>query len=520
MADEQATPKGPELGEIAVRETATDPLQLRGQRADLYIDLLVPDDTVLSSKGGISQLKIYKELLRDDQVASVWQQRRLALTSCETIIEPGAEDAASKAAAEALKEDIALINWDDITDKALYAVFYGWGVSEVIWRAGAERVQFDRVVVRERARFRFDRFQNLFLYSSGTGEYVRMPERKFWSMRAGADNHDEPYGLGLAHSLYWPVFFKRNDLKFWLVFLEKFGQPTTLAKLPPGATNDPVQMGKAKAMLRNIATDAGVVVPDNVVVELLEAARSGAADYQAMCDAMNAAISKIVVGQTMTTDNGSSMSQAKVHQAVGQAITKADSDLLCGSFNDGAVRWWTEFNFPGATPPKLYRNTEPPEDLNERAKRDAEIVKLGYEPTEEYIEEHYGEGWVKKAVQAPAIGPTDPLGRPLMQQPGNADPDAAFAEGELAALQALKAARRADQQSLIEAAKVFASQYETVLGRQVGALLQAADFSEDYETFRTRLEEILAAGPAPETEDKITRIGFFSQLMGALRGQR
>ena len=520
MADEVTNPKGPEMGEIAVRETPTDPLQLRGHRADLYIDLLVPDDSVLSSKGGISNLKIYKELLRDDQVASVWQQRRLALTACELVIEPGADDPASKAAAEALQEDMARINWDDITDKALYAVFYGWGVAEVIWRADSDRVRFDRIVIRERGRFRFDRFANLFLYSSGTGEYVRMPDRKFWSMRAGADNHDEPYGLGLAHSLYWPVFFKRNDLKFWLVFLEKFGQPTTLAKLPPGATVDTKKMAEAKAMLRNIATDAGVVVPDNVVVELLEATRSGAADYEAMSAAMNAAISKIVVGQTMTTDNGSSLSQAKVHQAVGQAITQADSDLLCGSFNASVVQWWTEFNFPGATPPKVYRNTEPPEDLNARAERDSKIIQLGYEPTQEYIDDHYGEGWVKKAVQAPAIGPVDAMGRPVMQQPGDADPQASFAEAELAALQALKAARRADQQSLIEAAKVFAGQYETVLGRQVGALLQAADFSEDYETFRAQLEEILSDGPSPEAEDKVTRIGFFAHLMGALRGQR
>lgn len=520
MADEVKKPEGPELGEIAVRETPTDPLQLRGERANLYIDLLLPDDSVLASKGGITQLKIYKELLRDDQVASVWQQRRLALTSCELVIEPGADDPASKAAAEALQEDMAKINWDDITDKALYAVFYGWGVSEVIWRADADRVRFDRIVVRERGRFRFDRFANLYLFSSGTGEFVKMPDRKFWSMRAGADNHDEPYGLGLAHSLYWPVFFKRNDLKFWLVFLEKFGQPTTLAKLPAGSTKDPVLMASAKAMLRNIATDAGVVVPDNVVVELLEAARSGAADYESMHNAMNAAISKIVVGQTMTTDNGASLSQAKVHQAVAQSITKADSDLLCGSFNSSAVTWWTEFNFAGATPPKVYRNTEPPEDLNARAERDSKIIQLGYEPTQDYIEEHYGDGWVKKAAQAPAIGPVDAMGRPVMQQPGNADPQAAFAEGELAALQALKAARRADQQALVEAAKVFAGQYETVLGRQVGALLQAADFAEDYDTFRARLEEILADGPSPEATEKTTRIGFFAHLMGALRGQR
>lgn len=40
--------------------------------------------------------------------------------------------------------------------------------------------------------------------------------------------------MGLAHYLYWPTFFKRNGIKFWLIFLEKFGMPTAAAKLPPG----------------------------------------------------------------------------------------------------------------------------------------------------------------------------------------------------------------------------------------------------------------------------------------------
>jgi len=462
--------------------------------------------------------------MRDDQVRTVWAQRRLALTSCDTIVEPGADDAQSKAAADALKLELDAINWDDVTDKALSAVFYGWGVAEVSWRPNGTRVSFDRVVVRDRGRFRFDRYGGLYLYSKATGEYIVMPERKFWVTRQGADHHDEHYGLGLAHSLYWPVFFKRHDVKFWLTFLEKFGMPTAIAKLPAGMLNDKTdagraEIGKAKAMLRQIATDAGVVVPDNVTVELLEAARSGAADYKSMCDAMNAAISKVVIGQTMTTDNGSSRSQAEVHAGVAQKIVEADSDLLCGSFNAGPVRWWTDYNFPGAVPPKVYRQTEPPEDLAQRAERDSKIYALGFEPTEEYIEQTYGEGWQKRQAPAMPAGGLRPDGRPAGQDPGNADPQS-FSENELAALAALKAARRGDQQALAEAAANFAEQYQTVLGRQVGAMLQAAEMDDDPDTFRRRLDDILAEGPTREQVTPIVRGGLFSRLLGALRAQR
>ncbi len=519
-ATQDTKPQAPVFGEIA---PPPDPLRPRLAAVDAmpFTTILSPTDSILAAKGGIGNLAIYRELLRDDQVASTWSQRRLALTRCDTVVEPGADDDASRAAAEELQAELDAINWDDITDKALFAVFYGWGVSEVMWRPEGDRVRFDRIIVRDRARFRFDRQDKLYLYENA---WELMPERKFWTVRSGADNHDDLYGLGLAHSLYWPVFFKRSDIKFWLIFLEKFGAPTAIAKMPAGKMANPEEVAKATAMLRNIATDSGIVVPDDVVVELLEAARSGAGDYGAMHAAMDGAISKIVVGQTMTTDNGSSRSQGEVHERVAQKIVEADSDLLCASFNMGPVRWWFEFNagaFPGATAPRVYRATEPPEDLNARADRDAKISALGYEPDENYIRETYGEGWVKKSapVQAPGMNPFG--GMPGQPNPiGNVADPAQFAEGELAALQAMKAARRADQDALADAAVAFAEQYQTITGRRVGQILEAAEFAEDYQTFRARIDEILAEVPPVETAEKVVNGNVFARLMGALRQQR
>ncbi|MGD9599915.1 MAG: DUF935 domain-containing protein [Steroidobacteraceae bacterium] len=512
----------PNLGEIAAPEDPRAPVRPRiGGQVAPFTTLLQASDTLLQTKGGIENLKVYRELLRDDQVASAWMQRRLSLTSCDTIVEPGADDAASQEAAATLEAELKEIGWDDITDKMLFAAFYGWGVAEVLWRPNGNRVSFAAIKVRDRARFRFDIDRNLYLWTRAGG-WQLMPDRKFWTVTTGADNHDEPYGLGLAHSLYWPVFFKRNDVKFWLMFLEKFGMPTAVAKLPAGQMNDPQQIQKAIEMLQQIATDAGVVVPDNVVVELLEAARTGTADYGGLHDAMNAAISKIVVGQTMTMDNGSSRAQGEVHERVAQKIVEADSDLLSESFNAGPVKWWTAWNFPGATPPKVYRLTEPAEDLNARAERDGKIKGLGFSPTEDYIKETYGDGWEKS--QAPAVNPLTGLpnapGLPTAQDPGDADPEQFAERPELAALAALRAARRGDQQSLVDAAALFASQHETQMARRVGALLDAAEFAEDYDTFRTRLDELLAELPPPEQVEPLRRASFFAKMLGALRAQR
>lgn len=499
-------------GEVSAPEVLG--LKIQAAKSSPFLNAVEPSDTVLRSRGSAETLEIYKELLRDDQVRSTFQQRRTAVTQAELIVDPGADDATSKAAAEALKLNLERMRWDDITDKALYSVFYGWGVAEVIWEPFENLVQIAEIKVRDRARFRFGRDGTLYLKTTNgaAGGLQAMPDRKFWTLATGADNDDEPYGLGLAHSLYWPVWFKRNDIKFWLTFLERFGQPTSVVKVPAGQINDPNVVENATALLRNIATDAGLVVPDNVVVELLEAARTGAADYDAMRRAMDAAIAKVVLSQTMTTDDGSSRAQAQVHQGVANHVVKADADFVCESFNRSVVKWWTEYNFPGAVPPKVWRNSEPPEDLNKRAERDAKVITLGYEPTEEYILETYGDGWVKKKVEpAPALGRVGPAG--MVNNPE-------FAEEEAAAIASLRAVKRGDQNAMLSAAVNFANQYETILGARVGALVEAAQDSGDYETFREKLDELLATVPPPPQSESVMRSNFVSRLLGALRSQR
>lgn len=479
--------------------------------AKAYVSPLTPTDSVLRSRGTGSNLEVYRELLRDDQVRSTYQQRVTAVTQAELIVDAGTEDAASKQAAEALKANMQRLRWDEITAKAHFAIFYGWGVAEVIWAPNPETGLIDiaDIKVRDRARFRWDRDGQLYLQTM-TG-LEAMPDRKFWTMTTGADNDDEPYGLGLAHSLYWPVWFKRNDTKFWLTFVERFGQPTAMVKIPAGQINDPTTVQNAIDLLKNITTDAGLVVPDNVVIELLEAARTGTADYGGLYDAMDKAISKIVLSQTMTTDDGSSLSQAKVHAGVAGHVVKADGDLICESFNRTVARWWTEYNFPNAAPPRVWRNTEPPEDLNARAERDGKIAALGYEPTEDYVLETYGDGWVKKKVEpVPAIPGA----------PGQRDQPAEFGEAEAAALAALKAATRGDQQAIADAASRFAHRYETVMGARVQALLDAASDSGDYASFQERLKALMAEVPDDATTAPLVRGTFFSRLLGALRQQR
>jgi len=486
--------------------------------ASAYLQPMSNPDTVMSSRGGT--FDVYKEVARDDQVKSTFQQRRLAVVSSPWEVEPGIENnRAAKKAADALRELLKRINFDKITDMQLWATFWGFGIGEVMWQLNGSMIDFD-IRIRDRSRFRFDVDSNLWLQKQD-GQYHQMPDRKFWVVRTGADHDDNPYGLGLAHWLYWPVYFKRNDIKFWLVFLEKFGMPTALGKMPAGKANDTAERTKMLNALRSISTDSAVVVPEGTTVELLEAARSGAGSYDTMKEAMDAAIAKIVLSQTMTTDNGSSRSQSETHAGVRDMVVTADADRIGESFNNPVVKWWCEYNFPGVAHPRVWRKTEAEEDLGKRAERDAKIKDLGYEPTEDYIKETYGEGWVKSQAAERMIaalgGQPQQPGQPAPGQDPNEDPQN-FAE--TARLMAIKAATRGDHTSLVAAANLLASQYEQVLGARVQQLLDYAETSGDYDTFQKQLVAMLSEQAPAQAVQKFERANFISRLMGAFRAQR
>jgi phage gp29-like protein len=360
-------------------------------------DLLTPQDRVLQARG--FDYRLYEFVLGDEQVMSTFQQRRLAVVAREWEVTPGGTGALDVKAADSLREQLQAAKWDNATDKMLSGVFYGYAIAEMLWATDGAEIVIDAIKVRNRRRFKFgvDQRPKLITFERPLGE--ELPERKFWTFATGADNDDEPYGLGLAYWLYWPVFFKRNDIKLWLIFLDKFGQPTARTSYEPGASA--AEINRALAAAAAIATETAIAIPKNMELELIEAARSGTPDYVTLHDKMNAAISKVVLSQTMTTDDGSSLAQGQVHEGVKKEVVASDAALVCDSFNRGPARWLTEWNFPGARTPIVSRKMEDAPDLGALATRDKTIYDMGFSPTEDYIRQTYGEGWIKRDMTPP-----------------------------------------------------------------------------------------------------------------------
>lgn len=395
MADQSIPAVSEEIALISLGRDVTrgfvDPLQV-----------LQPTDTVLRNRGG-GDYKVYEELLRDDQVQSTFQQRRLAVISRPWEVVPASDAPRDVEAADYLRDTLKRINFDRLTNKMLFGVFFGYSVAECMWAVDGNRVSLLDVKVKKQRRFRFMPDGSLRLLTMADplkGE--ALPPQKFWVFSTGAADDDEPYGLGLGYWLYWPVFFKRNGLKSWSIVIDKFGSPTVVGKYNGAAS--PQEKKDLLAAGVAVQTDAAVAIPESMSLELLEAARSGSVDQPALYDRMDAAISKVVLSQTMTTDNGSSLSQAGVHMDVRQEVVRSDADLVCESFNTGPAVWLTRWNFPDASPPQVWRKMENDSELKWHADLMKTIVDMGVaQPTIDQIRETFGGEWEPKAA-APAFG--------------------------------------------------------------------------------------------------------------------
>lgn len=460
-------------GELAI--LANDPLRT------LYGKRIPSSDLLLATRGQGQGLALYDGLERDGKAGAVLQKRRDAVVGREWQMEAADESPAAQQALEIVQEALDGLSFNLAVGELLDALLKGIAVLEVVWGIKGNLVVPQALKARDPQRFTFhdsDAGPELRLLTKAArldGE--ELPARKFILHRHGG-KYGDPWGAGLGQRLFWPVFFKRQGIAFWLGALEKFGQPTPLGKYPQGTSE--AEQEKLLDVLRAISTETAVAIPEGMVVELIEAKRAGTFDsYEKLARYMDEEISIIVLGETLSTSPGASGSRAlgEVHNEVRLEIAQGDADRLSDTLNGGLIRWIVEFNgFAPELAPRLWWDMSPPEDLTAAADRDGKIKALGYEPTEEYIQSTYGEGWIKSTPPA-----TPPPGPPQLLP--------AFAEGDPAAPPEVRLAVQLDR---------IAGQHTDAWLNQIRNLVETAGSYQEIATGLLVLYPQLATGGLAE----------------------
>jgi phage gp29-like protein len=499
MATELKAPKKPDMQEIA--SIVRDPMLVQ------YNNTLRHEDETLLTRGNVKSYKIYDDLERDAHAGAVLDKRKMAVTSRPWEVNAASDEPRDVQAAEVVRTALQGMQFDKLCEDLLDGTLKGFAVAEVMWEVRDGLIMPSQAKPRQQRRFVFNLQNELRLKTRAAMlEGEQLPERKFIVHTYGGKD-GSPYGLGLGSKVFWPVWFKKQGITFWLTFADKFGSPTALGKYPTGATKE--EQGKLLQALSAIAQDAGVIVPEGMVIELLEASRSGTIDtYEKLCRYMDEQISKAVLGETMSTtaaSTGMGSNQANVQNDVRKELAERDAKLLCETIRRTLMAWLVEFNVPGARIPSLVRNFDEPEDLSARAERDTKILSLGYEPTEQYILDTYGEGWVKKQASAPM---PLPFGAPAMQ---GAQDAAQFSE---AVVSGGRSFNRDAQDAMVMASDALAGTWNKTMRQRVEDLQAIAEQTGDLAQFRERLADLLSSPPPADLVESMARANFAAHLLG------
>lgn len=160
-----------------------------------------------------------------------------------------------------------------------------------------------------------------------------------WVIEAGY-----PKDLGLYLKCAPQAISKKNMLAFWDQFGELFGMPMRIAK---SSSTDQKERSRIEQMLMDMGAAAWGLFPDGTDIDIKESTQGDAYNvYDKRIERANTEMSKAVLTVTMTTDNGSSLSQSKIHEKMLQLTIEREADRLKDIINNQVLPRLIAFGFP------------------------------------------------------------------------------------------------------------------------------------------------------------------------------
>lgn len=296
--------------------------------------------------------EVYDEMRRDSMIQTAMTLKTLGVLRASYRLESGGDTTVTHFVQRNL--DQMQGSADSILQQAMDAFIYGWSVQELtyrehegyLWLSSARALDphYLGVVLDE-----FGRTTGLRLEIPGEtprdlplDRYVVFRNRDRYGLAKGQSD------LDAAHR-HWKS--KQELLTKWELHLAKFASPTVLGRF--GTSVSLGEQGKLLDALRNITAASALVVPDEVEVTALQAARE-ASGYQEAVDFHNREIARCILGQTLTTDEGKrvgSLALGKVHLQIFEmqlvALRKALADEV---MTEQVIRPLVELNFGPQAP--------------------------------------------------------------------------------------------------------------------------------------------------------------------------
>jgi len=340
-------------------------------------------DPILKAAG--KDVASYRELLAQPRIGGTVRRRKAAVLGLERALEQGQ---ASDQVFAFIHDWLADIDMDRLLRGLLDAPLYGYQPVEILWQpVGRFWIPGD-VLPKPPEWFRFDADSNLRFMAKDAGQQGEPCD----PARFVVANHDaswiNPYGQPDLAMCYWPGNFLKSGLKFWVQFVEKYGTPWAVGKVPRGTGQ--LEMEQLLDALTKMTQDGVAVTQDDDNIEIMEAGGKGQSGqvFKDLLEYCRSDINIALLGQDQTTDKDTNHASATAGADVAASIRDGDKGVVLSAINR-IIRLVVEANF-GEVDAPVYNLWEQEAIDKTRAERDQILAATGLRFKPEYYVDEYG----------------------------------------------------------------------------------------------------------------------------------
>jgi hypothetical protein len=225
----------------------------------------LPDADIILRRMGLDA-RAYEECFIDPQVCAALVRRKAKTLIKKSDIDRSGSDPQIQKAVRKFFNNLKVRR---IISEILDCIYWGYQPLEIMWESQEGLLVPKDVIGKPSFWFNFNSNNELILKTKENFVGEKLPPRKFLLAQSDA-TYENPHGRRIASQIFWYVIFKKNGLKWWITFVEKFGIPFVFGRLPKGYSK-PEETDFLNTLCKMVK-DAIAVIPENASVELLSLA--------------------------------------------------------------------------------------------------------------------------------------------------------------------------------------------------------------------------------------------------------
>lgn len=246
-------------GLIVEGTTADSPLY------EPYFERPYNPDKLYRQKGNYD---LFDDMREDDQIAALLHLKKLIILDSSWVIESENEEL----------KDFLTDNLNNVHEgiiKKMYdmlsALDYGFSITEKLYKAdNGKIILWD---MKTRAPHSFEKIEQdsmgnitAFIQDTGQGEIEVNPRKIIHFLNQ--KEFDNPFGKSeLNRGVYTDWWSKHHIIKFWNIFIERFGSPTVVGTYEPNLRD---QRDEILKVSKNLQVRTGIALPKGIELQLLE----------------------------------------------------------------------------------------------------------------------------------------------------------------------------------------------------------------------------------------------------------